>query len=474
MEEDDDARTPIWLEGPGNIFKIHLQREELGLNDVAHEVSTSVARVMADDPDPVVRERGRGILWVHASLGAPEACEALFRIVRRHVDEVELASEEEERLLFVCTSWRTLAGMSVEATLAASPILRRSQQAAAARSSARAGVRPRRFLPQAGEVVSDVGEREDGLNFQTRKVVGGRSTGNGGAVIVASVGDPDTNDGRNIAARYGDFIGRELPFSGTTPELGRIASVIAAEFPWADNVARDLERRIAISEAVGGVRQTFRPLLLLGPSGSGKTSLAVRLAELFGRKLTVIAAGGSSDSAGLGAVTRGWSGARPSGPFLAAVANGCCDPAILVDEIDKSPRADAQNGSVSGTLHGMLNFGVPFQDSCLMAGVDMSHMMFMATANSLDRLPGSLLDRFDVVVVKRPEVEHFPIVMQTMRRLVAAENGTTAQLVPALDLQETDALLDFFRQGRCSLRTFEKAYKVMLSEAASRERAMPN
>lgn len=122
----------------------------------------------------------------------------------------------------------------------------------------------------------------------------------------------------------------------------------------------------------------------------------------------------------------------------------------------------------------MLNFDMPFQDACLMSGVDLSNMMFMATANSLDRVPGSLIDRFDVMVVKRPEPEHFPTVLSTMRRIVASENRTNVELIPVLDDEETNALYDFFKQGSCSLRTFERAFKVMLSEAATRERAMPN
>lgn len=477
MQDDDNSEAPIWLTGPGNLYKIHLERRRLSLGDQPNGSILAVGRAMAIDHDPGLREKGRDIIWVAASLGSQEACADLFREIRAYVDYVSLPPEREEELLRLAVNWRTLATMTVVAPKMQAPqTVGRPLQAARG-----AAARHRRFLGDDDviEEADDVAFVDDHVNRAmisppARTVARDVPPPPKGAVIVRSIGDPGTKEGEHIAARYADAIGRPLPFSGSTPERGRIASVVDAGFPWADNVARDLERRMDIAASVGGDRQTFRPVLLLGPSGSGKTSLAVRLAEVFGRKLTVIAAGGASDSAGVGAVTRGWSGARPCGPFLAAVETGCCDPAILIDEIDKSPRDGSQNGSVSGTLHGMLNFDMPFQDACLMSGVDLSNMMFMATANSLDRVPGSLIDRFDVMVVKRPEPEHFPTVLSTMRRIVASENRTNVELIPVLDDEETNALYDFFKQGSCSLRTFERAFKVMLSEAATRERAMPN
>jgi energy-coupling factor transporter ATP-binding protein EcfA2 len=477
MELDDRSDPPIWLTGPGNLYKVHNERKRLRLGDQPDQALLAIGRVMAADEDARQRDRGRDILWLAASLGSQEACADLFREIRAYVDEVSLPPKREEELLQLAVNWRTLATMAI-----AAPRVYPVPTGLAPLHVARGTAGKRRHLLSEDGVFHEEDDDifvDDHVNktaISTAALAALRHTPAQpkGAVIVQTIGDPGTNEGKNIAARYADVIGRMLPFSGVTPERGRIASVIEAEFPWADNVARDLERRMDIAAAVGGDRQKFRPVLFLGPSGSGKTSLAVRLAEVFGRKLTVIAAGGASDSAGVGAVTRGWSGARPCGPFLAAVGTGCCDPALLIDEIDKSPRDGGQNGSVSGTLHGMLNFDMPFQDACLMSGVDLSNMMFMATANSLDRVPGSLIDRFDVMIVKRPEPEHFPTVLSTMRQIVASENRTNVDLIPALDDEETNALYDFFKQGRCSLRTFERAFKVMLSEAATRERAMPN
>lgn len=455
----DDDRTPIWLKGPGNLYKVHVEMTDQGLGGYQGEALPSIGRALLADDDPELRDRGRSILWVAASLGSSEACAELSRQVLAYLHENTLPPDEEDRLARLVTDWRVLSTMK-----AAEPLVPVSPLHAA---RAAAGKR-RRF--EAAATSSEFAD--EGIGAEETEIE--PSSSRSGVVIVRSIGDPGTTDGKNIAARYAHVIGRSLPFSGSTPARGHVASVIEAEFPWAENVARDLERRIEVSAALGGGRRAIRPLLLLGPSGSGKTSLAVRLAELFGRRLTIVSAGGTTDSAGVGAVTRGWSGARPCGPFLAAAEAGCCDPAILIDEIDKSPREGSQNGSVSGTLHGMLNFGRPFQDACLMADVDLSNMMFMATANSLDRIPGSLIDRFDVMIVKRPELEHFPTVLSMMRKAVALESKTSVDLIPALDAEETNALYDFFKRDRCSLRSFEKAFSVMLSEAAVRERAMPH
>lgn len=459
MRSKDGSETPIWLRDPGNLYEVNRQMKRLGLGGQPREVLPVVAKVLLSDRTEAGRERGRDILWVMASLGSKEACAGLAKEISTYVDEEEMPLSKARDLSDLAARWEVLSTMSAVSVTPAAPL-----------HSAKGAVR-RRFQVEPPEPAGD--DAFFGVD-DADVLEPPRERSDKGFVILRSVGDPGTNEGRNIAARYADVIGRPLPYLGRRPERGEIAAMIESEFPWADNVGRDLERRIEISASMGGGRQTFKPVLLLGPSGSGKTSLAVRLAEVFGRRLTVIPAGGTSDSAGVGAVTRGWAGARPCGPFLAAVEAGCCDPAILIDEIDKSPRDGGQNGSVSGALHGMLNFDMPFQDACLMAGVDLSHMMFLATANSLARLPGSLVDRFDVMVVRRPEPQHFPVVLETMRKIVAAENNAPVEMMPMLARDEADALYDFFTQGSCSLRTFEKAFTVMLSEAASRERAMPN
>lgn len=436
---EDHGDTPIWLQGPGDIFVIDTQLEEMKLSMSKQEYFTDLAMLLIEDDSGVGIHRGRVILWISASLGDREACAALANEIRMFVGDEVMPSAQADFYLATAGDWdaRSLAPVRINLNAAMNKV--------------------RRTNPIGSPQVAE-------LSTITPS----------GFMIVRAVGDALSNEGKAISHRYAGAVGRPLPYVGHVPPAGEIMKVIAAEFPWAENVGVQLERRMAVSRSVGGSQQVFKPVLLLGPTGSGKTSLAVRLAGLFGRPLSVVAAGGTSDAGGVAPVTRGWAASKPCGPFVAAMENNCCDPAILVDEIDKSPREGAQNGSITGTLLSMLDFERPYTDSCLMAPVDMSRMMFMATANDLARLSPQLLGRFDVMVVKRPSPEHFTMVLAEMRKIVAKANNSDPSFLPRLDQDEMGALHSFFVDKRCSLREFESAFAMCLSSAIQRERAMPN
>src|SRR5690606_26644338 len=147
---------------------------------------------------------------------------------------------------------------------------------------------------------------------------------------------------------------------------GKVGSAILADWPWAKKVAMHLESSLQVQRAVGLTKPVLQPMLFVGPPGSGKTALAERIAGIFGVPSLVVPAGGATDSAGLGAISRGWAGSRPCGPVLAAMQYNCCDPAIIVDELDKTQEPRARNGSASGTLLGMMGNPERFQDTCLL------------------------------------------------------------------------------------------------------------
>jgi len=293
----------------------------------------------------------------------------------------------------------------------------------------------------------------------------------GSHVVVPEIGDAHSAEGKELKRRFGHVIGRALPPSAVMPEEGIVYRTLAAKWPWATHVARAVEGSFEIQRAVGATAPKLKPLLFVGPPGSGKTAIAKRIAELIGVPSVVVQAGGAADAAGLGAVTRGWQSTRPCGPVVAAAQYRCCDPAIIVDEIDKTVGPSARNGSAAGVLLGMLGNPESFTDSSLLAEVDLSRMTFMATANDVAGIPRPLLDRFQVLRVGRPGLEHFDIILGSMREKVAAELRVEAGLLPFLDRDEYNALRRRFLDSGGSLREFSRAYEFVLVEAVRREKA---
>lgn len=298
-----------------------------------------------------------------------------------------------------------------------------------------------------------------------------------GVVVVPAVGDPKSPEGSSIAKRYAGVVGRALPFRSRMPAPGEAYRAIASEWPWAEHVGRHVDGMLDVQRSVLVGRPVLRPMLFVGPPGSGKTALASRVAELMGVPALVIPAGGAADAAGLSAVTRGWSSSRPCGPVMAMTSHGCCDPAVIVDELDKTAAPGAKNGSAAGVLLGMLGNPESFHDACLLAEVNLSRVFFMATANDLGGIPDALRDRFSVHVVGRPGVGHFDTVLGALRRRRAAELGVRKEMLPDLDADEYGALRDHFSRGGCSLRELSRAYDFVLSQAVQRvaaERVMAN
>jgi len=189
---------------------------------------------------------------------------------------------------------------------------------------------------------------------------------------------------------------------------------------------------------------------------------------MMGQPATLLPAGSASDAGTLSAVARDWRNSRPCAPVLAAAEGKCSNPVLIIDELDKSVAPGSKNGSVLGTLLGMISEADRYYDSCLLTHVDISWVTFMATANDLTAIPEAVWDRFEIVFFDRPSAEHFDIILANMRQSVAAEFGVHPALLPWLDAVEMSALRHSFGDGD-SLRSLEHKYRFLLGEAAIRE-----
>ncbi len=206
------------------------------------------------------------------------------------------------------------------------------------------------------------------------------------------------NSPENAVSRaYLDLI-LELPWQSYTEENTDIAA--AREILDRDHYGLDKVKE-RIIEQLAVLKLTNDPagsvLCLVGPPGVGKTSIARSLAEATGRAFARMSLGGVRDEAEIRGHRRTYVGAMP-GRLVAAIKQAkSMNPLILLDEIDKvgcDGRGDPA-AALLEALDGEQN--ATFRDNFLELPLDLSRVLFVTTANTLDTVPRPLLDRMEVI-----------------------------------------------------------------------------
>ena len=274
-----------------------------------------------------------------------------------------------------------------------------------------------------------------------------------------------------ISRTYVEWI-LDLPWGKTTPDnldLRRARRILDEDHYAMEKVKERVIEYLAVRRMKemntqdGSMRGPI--LCCVGPPGVGKTSIVKGIARAVGRKFVQMSLGGVRDEAEIRGHRRTYVGAIPGRIIAGMKQAGTMNPVFLFDEIDKMShdfRGDPASAMLE-VLDGEQNMA--FRDHYLELPFDLSKVMFITTANTMDTIPGPLLDRMEIIEVPSyTEEEKLQIAKKHLLPKQIKEHG-----LPPKSVRISDAAMKHLIEGytrEAGVRTLSRTIARVVRKAA--------
>jgi ATP-dependent Lon protease len=265
----------------------------------------------------------------------------------------------------------------------------------------------------------------------------------------------------------------ELPWSAKTTDhldLGQAQDILNADHFGLDDVKDRIIEHLAVMALKPDATSPI--LCLVGPPGVGKTSLGQSIARALGRRFERFSLGGVHDEAELRGHRRTYVGALPGRILQAVRRAGVSNPVLMLDEVDKLGR-DFRGDPASALLE-ILDPAQnhTFRDHYLDLPFDLSHTLFLCTANTLETIPVPLLDRMEILHLPGySEEEKLKIAQQYLVPRQIAQTGLTSEQLPLAEATLRRIISHYTREAgvRQLERTIGRVAQKIARKVAMRE-----